>query len=263
MTDPVAEGYDAVYSAWHSSPAFHELWARHAVSGDVATGFEHVGFAPVGELRRVALELDLRPGERCIDLACGAGGPGLWVARGSGARLVGIDLSRAGTRLAAERARSLGTAGADFLVGSVTSLGLANGCMAGALSVDSLQYVPDKRAAFTEIARVLVPEGRLVFTAFELDATRCAGLPVLGDDPVEDFSPLLADAGFTVDAYEETPGWDARLEAAFSTVVAAEDTLRPELGDAAMDVLILEMSLTLAIRPYRRRVFASAHRTVR
>jgi ubiquinone/menaquinone biosynthesis C-methylase UbiE len=261
MVDPVAEGYDAVYSAWRSSPAFHALWAEQAVLGEVDVGFEHLDFAPVAQLQRVAAALDLRPGGVVVDLACGAGGPGLWIARSLRAHLVGIDLSPVGARVAAERSQDLGINAANFVVGSATGIGLASGCAAGAMSIDSLQYVPDKRAAFAEIARILAPTGRLVFTAFELDAGRVAGLPVLGEDPVEDYAPVLRDAGFTVDLYEETPGWEARLEAAYSAVIAAAAALRAEMGDAAMDSLLLEMSLTLAVRPYRRRVFVSAQPT--
>ena len=44
--------------------------------------------------------LDLHGGEWLVDLACGAGGPGAWMARTTRASLVGIDLSSVGARLA-------------------------------------------------------------------------------------------------------------------------------------------------------------------
>ena len=100
--------------------------------------------------------------------------------------------------------------------------------------------------------------GRFAFTAFEVDPQRVRDVPVLGVDPVADYSTLLGDVGFTVDTYEETPGWRQRLVAAYSAVVSAEPALRPELGDDAMDALLGEMSLTLQIDPYRRRVLAVA-----
>src|SRR5438034_6728459 len=43
------------------------------------------------ELRRMAHELMVGPGNTFIDLGCGRGGPGLWVARETGASLVGLD----------------------------------------------------------------------------------------------------------------------------------------------------------------------------
>jgi ubiquinone/menaquinone biosynthesis C-methylase UbiE len=258
VTDVVAAGYDAVYAAWLSSPRFHATWARAAVDGEIAQGFEHLNFAGLSELERLGQSLDLRPGARLVDLACGAGGPGRWVAQRAGAILLGVDLSRVGIGVAATRVSPESLLHGAFAVGSVDRLPVADRCMAGAMSLDSLQYVPDKRATFSEVARVLRPGGRLAFTAFEVDPARVRDVPVLGTDPVSDYSTLLRDAGFTVDTYEETPGWQERLVAAYSAVTAAEPELRPELGDSAMDALLLEMSLTLQIEPYRRRVFVLA-----
>jgi SAM-dependent methyltransferase len=260
VTDAVADGYDAVYRAWPSSPTFHAIWARHAVGGRSAPGFEHISFNTVDDLHRFVTELRLEPRERLVDIACGAGGPGLWVAREAAVALIGVDLSTAGIRLARQRAFEHAIGAAAFIVGRATAVGLADASVAGAMSIDSLQYVPDKRASFREVARVVAPRGRLVFTAFELEPARVAGLPVLGDDPIADYAPLLRDAGFEVEIYEETPNWKVRLEEAYSAVLAAEEALRPEMGDRAVDALFLELALTLEVEPYRRRVFAVAQR---
>ena len=45
------------------------------------------------------------------------------------------------------------------------------------MSVDALQYAPDKGAAFAECARVLRTGRRLVFTAFEIDGKSGRELP--------------------------------------------------------------------------------------
>jgi ubiquinone/menaquinone biosynthesis C-methylase UbiE len=148
--------------------------------------------------------------------------------------------------------------GAGFVVGSVDHLPVADNGAAGVMSLDSLQYVPDKRTMFAEVVRVLVEGGRLAFTAFETDPELVRGVPVLGVDPTPDYSALLRDVGLVVETYEETPGWRDRMVAAYSAVLAAEPELRPQLGDDAMDALVLEMALTLQIQPYPRRVFAVA-----
>ena len=70
---------------------------------------------------------------------------------------------------------------------------------------------PDKRAAFSDIHRVLAPGGRFAFTAFEVDPERVVDLPVLGVDPVPDYSTLLREVGFSVETYEQTSGWRERL----------------------------------------------------
>jgi ubiquinone/menaquinone biosynthesis C-methylase UbiE len=260
VSDVVASGYDTVYNAWSSSAAFHDMWARNAVDGEIASGFEHLNFARLSELGRLRDALNLYRGDRVIDLACGAGGPGAWVAQETETVLFGVDLSTVGTRLARQRAGARRLSGAGFVVGSVDHLPVATACAAGVMSLDSLQYVPDKRATFAEVVRVLVQGGRLAFTAFEVDPERVRGVPVLGVDPTPDYAALLRDVGLVVETYEETPGWHDRMVAAYSAVVASDAELRPQLGDDAMDALTLEMALTLETEPYPRRVFAVAQR---
>ena len=262
MEDPVAGGYDAVYAAWPSSPGLQSIWRRNALGPGYPPGFEPISFLTFDELQGIVRALRLRPGDRVIDLACGAAGPGLFVARHAEARLVGIDLSRVDIRLAARRA-STQHLEADFVVAVAAAIALAGASSQGALSVDALQYVPDKRAALREVARVLAPGGRFAFTAFELDPERVVDLPVLGTDPVADYAPLLADAGFTVESYDESAQWAERLEATYRAVVAARDTLAAEMGQRAIDALLMEVALTLEVRPYRRRVFVVASKHAR
>jgi SAM-dependent methyltransferase len=261
VTDVVAAGYDAVYASWSSSDTFHEIWAQNAVDGEIAPGFEHLNFARLSELAQLRDTLVLHRGDLLVDLACGAGGPGVWVAREVDAVLLGVDVSAVGARLARDRAIRHQLSGAAFAVGSVDHLPVADGSVGGVMSLDSLQYVPDKCATFRELARVLAASGRVAFTAFEVDAERVRDVPVLGTDPIADYSVLLREVGLVVETYEETPGWHDRLVAAYGAVVAAEPELRPELGDGAMDALNMEMAVTLAIEPYRRRVFAVAQRS--
>lgn len=257
MEDLVADGYDAVYAAWPSSPTLQGVWRRNALGPDYPAGFEHISFLTFEELLSMVEALHLRAGDTVIDLACGAGGPGLFVARQTRARLVGVDFSRAGIRLAVRGAVDQGVR-ADFVVATASAVALAAARAHGVLSVDALQYVPDKRAALLEVGRVLAPGGRFVFTAFELDLERVADLPVLGTDPVADYAPLLEDTGFTVESYDETPRWADRVDATYRAVVAAHDALATEMGQPAFDALHMEIALTLDVRPYRRRVLAVA-----
>ena len=259
MTDNlVASGYDAVYAALPASPTFARLWRAHACGEDFPPGYDHISFLTRAEIGEVRDGLGQGAGAGLVDLACGAGGPGLWLAGNMGARLTGVDLSSAGLTQARRRAEAVGVATASFVAGTFGQLPLAPSSAHGAVSFDALQYAPDKAAAFREIARVLRPGGRLVFTAFEVVEERVAGLPVLGEDPVGDFRPLLEGAGFTVERYEQTPGWKERLLGAYSAVVGATAELEPELGVQALLALTLEMTLTLERDPYRGRVVAVA-----
>jgi ubiquinone/menaquinone biosynthesis C-methylase UbiE len=259
--DIVSAGYDAVYGATPKSRTLRWLWHELAEGLDFPDEFGHISFTTLPELQRVAAELRLRPGDTLVDLGCGMAGPALWVARETKARLIGVDLSPVAVGQAGARAAQLGlTEQARFIAGSFAETGLETDSADGVMSEDAIQYAPDKQAAITEAARILRPGGRLVFTVFELDPERAAGLPVLGDDPVHDYRPLLTKSGFSVEVYEEVPGWPEPMTTTYSTLVNARESLTQEMGEQAVAALLMELSMTLQQQPYRRRVLAAATR---
>jgi SAM-dependent methyltransferase len=181
-------------------------------------------------LRRIASELRVGPGATILDLGCGRGGPGLWIARETGAALVGIDLVPLAVEHAAARARDLGMHDrARFHLGDVAATGLPVAAFDGAVSVDVLLMISDKAAVFREVARLLRPGARFVFTTIE----RPDPSPSSGVAQIDDHRPLLADAGLVVEAYEETPDWRRRLRAVAEGICAAEAALTEELGAEA------------------------------
>ncbi len=257
--DVVAAGYDAVYRRLPESATFRRLWHQHAEGPDFPEEFGHISLTTLPELRRMSAELRLHPASMLVDLGCGLAGPALWVARETGASLVGIDLSQAATEHAAARAAKLGLADrCGFVVGSMADTGLESGTVDGAMSEDALQYVPDKQAVMEEAARVLRPGGRLVFTAYELDPERVRDLVVWGVDPVSDYREPLAAAGFSVEIYEEAPGWPEPMSRAYSALIEAREAVVGEIGEGAAGPLLAEMAMTLELKPYRRRVLAVA-----
>jgi ubiquinone/menaquinone biosynthesis C-methylase UbiE len=257
----VLEGYDAVYDALTRGETFNRLWRMNAYGGDFPEQFAHIGFLTVPEAQRLRELLQIRPGEALADLACGAGGPGLWMARESGTSLIGIDPSAAGLAAARQRARDAGLAGRTrFQHGTFEQTNLAGGAAGALMSVDAFQYAPGKRAAFAEFARIMRPGARAGIICFEVDPATVAGLPVLGVDPVADYRPLMAAAGLNIEAYEETPGWQERVHAAFSAIVDNTDTLIAEMGEQAAMAAVAEAMLTVQIKPYPRRILAVASR---
>lgn len=256
--DVLASGYDAVYTAF-DSPTLRRLWHELAEGPDFPEEFGHISLVTLPQLRRMCAELSLAPGEALVDLGCGGGGPALWVAAQTEARLVGVDFSAVAVQQATARAARLGLAEqARFVVGSFSDSGLDGGSVDAIMSEDALQYAPDKRAAMAEAARILRPGGRLVFTSFELEPERATPLPVFGVDPTGDFRPLLEQAGFRIDAYEEAPGWPEPLTTTYSSLLDASEDLRQEMGEQAATALCTELSLTLQQKPYRRRVLSIA-----
>ena len=258
--DVVARGYDAFYGAWGRSPTLRRIWRDHVTGPDYPEEFAHISFLPLAQLRKLADGLKLAAEQVLVDLACGAGGPGLWVGKETGARLVGRDLSSIAIERATERLAFLGMEGrAEFGQGSFDQTGLATASADAVMTVDALQYAPNKTGALAEVARVLRPGGRFGLVAFELDERRVAGLD-FWDDPVSDYRPVIEEAGLEIVSYEQTPDWERQVAAGFGAIVAERETLEAELGHAAAAATVLEASVTLELRPYLGHVLAHATR---
>ena len=206
-SDLVANGYDAFYAMWGRSPTLRQIWRQHVTGADYPEEFAHNSFLSLAHLRSLVQGLALGADQLLVDLACGAGGPGLWAAMETAARLVGIDVSSVAVQRASELAGRLGMSErATFGQGTFESTGLSSVSADAVMSVDALQYVPDKAAALLEVVRILRPGGRFAFVAFELDPGSVAGLPVW-EDPVSDYRPLLERVGFDINQYTQLPHW--------------------------------------------------------
>jgi SAM-dependent methyltransferase len=255
-SDLVASGYEAFYTAWGNSPTLRQIWREHVTGTDYPEEFSHISFLPFAQLRSLTEGLALSADQLLVDLACGAGGPGLWAARETGARLIGLDLSANAKKQASERAVPLGMSGrASFSQGTFEATGLEAASADALMSVDALQYVPDKKAALAEVARILRPRGRFAFVAFELHPDRVAGLP-FWEDAVSDYRPLLEQVGFEINQYDQIPHWEDQVAAGFGAILTHRDTLAMELGEAAAAATVMEATVTTELKPYCGHVLA-------
>jgi len=124
-------------------------------------------------LGQLVAVLRLAPGGRLVDLGCGTGGPGLWLARALSANLIGIDFSPVAVELAAQRAPTFLAPGrAKFHRAAFDRTGLAEASVDAAMSVDAMPFAADRVAALREARRILVPGGRLAVTARVLPGGR-------------------------------------------------------------------------------------------
>lgn len=241
VRSPSSDHYNARYASHVESPTRQRI--RRDVYGDeYPTDADPRSFITLTELHSLADALQIGPGQAFVDLGCGHGGPGLWVARETGASLVGIDLSRSAIASAAQRALEFGVADhARFEVGDLVATGLPDAAFDAAMSVDVLWSVPDKAAALSEIHRILKPGARFAFTNWDRDLAPPGYLP-----PLADHRPLLAEAGFSVERYEVQS--DAELRRAFyERLVAAELELTREMGAEATARLMFEAKGTLGL----------------
>jgi arsenite methyltransferase len=105
----------------------------------------------------------LSPGERVLDLGSGAGTDSLVAAQMVGPRgsVTGIDMTPEMLAKARSAASEIGVSNVDFVEGEVESLPFEDESFDVVISNGVIDLIPDKHAVFSEIHRVLGPEGRI------------------------------------------------------------------------------------------------------
>jgi SAM-dependent methyltransferase len=218
------------------------IWTE--VYGDeYPTELEPYSFITRSELRSFVQYLDLARADTLVDVGCGRGGPGLWVAATTGASLLGVDISPTAVADAERRAIRLGLDGTTrFVVGQFDAIPAETASAAAMMSIDALLFAPDKKAAIEEFSRVIAPGGRLVATTWDY-RSQPAGRP----PQVADHRPLLVEAGFSVLHYDETPEWEANHRRLDALLLDAVDELAAESGEDPAEVRagLLEMAATV------------------
>lgn len=118
------------------------------------------------ELRGDISRLQLSHSSRLLDLGCGPCGPLTFVLRSVGCHGTGTELSA--LALGAGRARALAL-GVDHVLTLREAdlndpLPFPNGSFDAAMSLDVVLHLRDRAAMFREVARILIPRGRFLFT---------------------------------------------------------------------------------------------------
>jgi hypothetical protein len=190
---------DACATAY-SSPAIQWL-----LGGELHPGGERT--------TRRALELiELRPGERLLDVASGTGSSAILAAREFGSVAAGLEYSPEAVRAAQEAADAAGLCDlVGFVEGDAEKLPFADGSFDAVLCECSLCTFSDKLRALRAIRRVLRPGGRLALSDMVADPPRLppelhgalATIACVGEAlSTEGYADLLAAAGLRVAAIE-------------------------------------------------------------
>lgn len=234
MSEISSDVFD-LYHECYGKPLFLSLWTQ-AWREDYPTEIQPLSSATRTLLGQLLEELRCDPNARLLDLGCGSGGVGSWLARELGARLVGVDFSPRAVELARNRVGEfLPAERSDFRIGDFVDTGLDDESVDLVVSIDALIMAPDVNASLKEVWRVLVAGGTLVFTTrdAERDSPRWE---VVGPQ----WRSALERNGFSVDRVTPRPELSVLWGRLFSLWIEHEEQLRRELPAATVDLLIEE-----------------------
>lgn len=159
--------------------------------------------------------LDLKEGEKVLDLGCGRGGETIEAAKRVGANgfAWGLELTPRMIDLAQERAQKEQIQNIEFLLASMDHIPLNDTSLDAVLSNCAINHVEDKVAVYREIYRVLKRGGRFMVS----DIMTEQPLPrEIREDPeaiadcfggaitIQEYENALTQAGFSkVDVFKE------------------------------------------------------------
>jgi cyclopropane fatty-acyl-phospholipid synthase-like methyltransferase len=183
--DDIGINYDEFadfYALINSDISFHiGMWSGTAAH-EPASVHELADRAQVRVVEHCIETLGLTETDHLLDIGCGAGAPAIQIARHSGGRATGINVSKGQLAEATQRADAAGIADrVTFQYGNAMELDFADESFDAALAIDLFPHLSDRQQAFNEAFRVLKPGGTLLLSEFTLRGT----------PPEEQFSAYL------------------------------------------------------------------------
>ncbi len=158
--DPARSSYDTPYDEFNS-PLKRQLRSE-AYGEDIG---QH-SWVTAEELQEDLAKLNLSRASRFLDLGCGPGGPLAFVVDRVRCQGSGIDVSAKAIAAGSARVASLGLERrVNLREGDLNQpIPFASGSFDAVMSLDVILHLRDRLLAFREVARVLIPAGRFLFT---------------------------------------------------------------------------------------------------
>ena len=152
--------YDPTFASFDSP--LMQVVRRQAYGEDIG---QH-SWVTANQLRTDLARLSLTASSRLLDVGCGPCGPLVFLVRESGCRGTGVDVSVEALSSGAARARAAGVEKRVELQRANLDLPLPfeDRAFDAIISLDVILHIRDRKALFGEIARVLAPGGRFLFT---------------------------------------------------------------------------------------------------
>lgn len=118
------------------------------------------------EMERLLQFLSLRSGSDVLEVACGSGGPAMYIAETTGCNILGIDVNENGIATAAQSSSKKTFKGkADFQVVDATSqLPFKAESFDAIVCMDAVNHFPNRPEILSEWQRLLKKGGRCLYT---------------------------------------------------------------------------------------------------
>lgn len=235
---------------YEKSESLKDIW-REVFGDEYPEEVDHDSPVTTTDLQNITEYLDIGPDNIFIDLGCGRGGPGMWIARELGTNYFGFDLSEIGIEVANKRAKYFGLEGkVQFQVGDMCNTHLPDNHFDAAISIGALLFIPDKFKAICEAARIIRSGALFIFITVEEHQPNL----------INDFRPLLRKAGFEVVVYEEIPDSTRKHGEYYRKVIESKKKLIKDMGFRGAALWISDAQTHLPRLKYWRRILAVARK---
>lgn len=159
MSDSV-DLYDSAYGNFAAT--VYEQVRREAFGEDIGQN----SWLTADEYLRFFKWLELESTSNVLEIACGSGGPVLFMARTTGCRILGIDNNENAVSTANKIAQEQGLdSQVRFeLANANQPLPFEDETFDSIVCIDAINHLPNRSQVFAEWHRVLKPDGRILFT---------------------------------------------------------------------------------------------------
>ncbi len=164
LREAIQEEYDVVACEPERGFHFHTGRPLAEILGYRAEWLDGLAEGPIESFAGTGTPFSLgvlAPGERVVDVGCGAGIDSLIAARmvGPDGAVIGVDMTEPMLDKAKAAAKDLDNV--EFRIGFGEELPIPDGWADVVISNGVVNLMPDKHEALTEMARVLKPGGRI------------------------------------------------------------------------------------------------------
>jgi ubiquinone/menaquinone biosynthesis C-methylase UbiE len=177
--------YRDFYDRAHASRA-HSQFCENAFGLDLC----QEGQMDMDSVHDLLDRLNLKTGQRVLDLGCGAGGISEYISDQTGTHVTGIDYSNTAISVAKSRTENKNSQ-LEFIQADLNKLELEPHSYDAAVSIDSIYWVHDTIDVLQRIVETLKPGGQLILTI--------VNIPDFCDSPEE----LEIDKTFVAKALDE------------------------------------------------------------